>query len=265
MASFLFLNASYTKKHPVLTRTICVRRHRSDPDSQDNWPSDRTLFVSHLDAFVCEKALVKYFNQLLGDGAVEDVMIKRVEKAGKGSEPISTVTYARVRLISAAMLDKVFDPRVSKSICHLPLASAQSLLQTINRDLVDAERKESSSVPKLRSSANCFVDADVLSAYCDQYMLHYVEAKRKAAEWVVVDEDGFQKVVAGSNKAADGTVIKSIDKTNAIKRKGVEPQQDFYKFQRRERKREEWATDRRMRLEDMKIVNEMKQASAFRV
>lgn len=92
-----------------------------------------------------------------------------------------------------------------------------------------------------------------------EYDLLEAELRRKSKQ-VEVDEDGFTLVKPSfSNSVApDQTVSKK-------KRKSNEGLSDFYRFQLKERKIEEWTQTKRQEALDKEILNNMRSSKKFQL
>ena len=83
---------------------------------------------------------------------------------------------------------------------------------------------------------------------------------RRKSEQVEVDEDGFTLVKPSFSNSvvADQTVSKK-------KRKSNEGLSDFYRFQLKERKVEEWTQTKRQEALDKEILNNMRSSKKFQL
>merc|ERR1712187_198455 len=107
----------------------------------------------------------------------------------------------------------------------------------------------------------------------DEWMVAYDTAedeKKRAAKENLVDDDGFTKVVSGITRTDDGLAIRAAKRpalktgafaepihgvqdpvvTDLEEKKKRREQLDFYKFQLREKKREELIDHRKRKVED---------------
>merc|ERR1712050_167203 len=112
------------------------------------------------------------------------------------------------------------------------------------------------------------------------------EEKRRSARESLVDEDGFTKVVSGITRTEDGLAIRAAKrpdlKTGAFaepikgvqdpsvtesgkKKKKRREQLDFYRFQLREKRRDEIVDHRKRKTEDVEKVEYMKKKNKFKV
>merc|ERR1711879_173060 len=129
----------------------------------------------------------------------------------------------------------------------------------------------------------------------DEWMADYdekEEEKRRIARETAVDDDGFTKVVSGITRSADGIAIRAAKrpdlKTGAFsepiktvqassgsgatgdgsgggKKKRSREMPDFYRFQLREKKRQEIVDHRARKAEDAEKVEYMKKKKKFKV
>lgn len=104
------------------------------------------------------------------------------------------------------------------------------------------------------------------------------EEKKRLARETQVDEDGFTKVISGITKTPDGLTIRGAPRPamkigafaeamtsrgNAApskKKKKQKEMPDFYRFQMREKRREEIIDHRKRNAKDMDTVKQMKKA-----
>lgn len=253
-----------------LSRSLLVKRHEArDPKEREAAP--RTLFVTHLDQFVTEPQLSKCFSTF---GAVDTVDLKSVEKKAPRAELRADhvrlhVIFARVIFREVASLEKALAAATGRIVgaATLPLPTSElkaQLKRTVYRDSGELQKE------------------------VDLWMANYdarEEEKKKAARENAVDEDGFTKVVSGITRTEDGFAIRSASrpalKTGAFaepinrihetpaapgkkkKRKGGETSPDFYRFQLREKKREEIVEHRKRKAEDIEKVDRMKKSRKF--
>merc|ERR1712039_644590 len=124
----------------------------------------------------------------------------------------------------------------------------------------------------LREGKTLYRDAGEMRRELDEWMANYdqrEEQKRQAARESAIDEDGFTKVVSGITRTEDGVTIRSaarpapktgafaepirgsgdmVDVEKKVKNKEMP---DFYRFQMREKKREEIVDHRKRKAADM--------------
>eukprot|EP00429_Kryptoperidinium_foliaceum_P054137 CAMPEP_0176091168 /NCGR_PEP_ID=MMETSP0120_2-20121206/45663_1 /TAXON_ID=160619 /ORGANISM="Kryptoperidinium foliaceum, Strain CCMP 1326" /LENGTH=287 /DNA_ID=CAMNT_0017425059 /DNA_START=1 /DNA_END=864 /DNA_ORIENTATION=- len=275
---FRLLRVPVAAGSPV-TRSLLVKRHMSrDPTEKDL--AERTLFVTHVDNFVTEAQLQRCFSGAFG--LVEKVELKSQEKKAPRAEQRADgvkvhVNFARVIFKEKASVEKALDAsdgRIS-SAAVLPLPTS-------------ALKEE------VKASKSFYRDAIELRQEIDEWMASYdareEEKRRLARESALVDEDGFTKVVSGITRAPDGFVIRSAKKpsltvgafaepisaakaaaadkgesTDKRKRKKKDKERpDFYRFQQREKRREEIQAHRRMVAEDTEKVQRMKKTKRFK-
>ena len=122
----------------------------------------------------------------------------------------------------------------------------------------------------------------------DDWMQKYderQEEKRRLAKETQMDDDGFTKVVSGITRTPDGLTIRGARrpslKTGAFgesmtsaslepaggfgkkKKKKSKEMLDFYRFQQREKRREELIDHRKRNRKDLETVKQMKKAGAL--
>ena len=134
-------------------------------------------------------------------------------------------------------------------------------------------------------SASKSKDPTRLRQEIDDWMAQYderQEEKKRLAKETQVDDDGFTKVVSGITRTADGLTIRGARrpslKTGAFgessaaaleqpsltgkKKKKSKEMPDFYRFQQREKRREELIDFRKRNSKDQETVKQMKKAGA---
>jgi len=261
----------------LVTRSLLVKRHASrEPSEQDD--AGRTLFVTHLDNFLTEAQLMRSFGAAFGP--VDRVVLKTVEKKAPKAEQRADnvrfhVNFARVIFKETVSLEKAMeaaDGRITGSAV-LPLPGGVL--------------KE-----EVKAGKTLYREASELRQEIDEWMAGYdarqEEQKRLAREAAVVDDDGFQKVVSGITRTADGVAIRSakrpslktgafsepinnfqdlaVTKTDRRTRKKREQERpDFYKFQQREKRREDIIDHRKRVAQDEEKVVHMRKAKRFKV
>merc|ERR1712083_58837 len=201
------------------------------------------------DNFVTEPQLSRCFAN--GFGPVEQVVIKSIEKkapkADQRADYVHThVNFARVVFKDPASVEKALDAAVGR------ISGATVLPPPV------AELKE-----QVRASQNLYNDPATLRREIDDWMVKFdseEEEKKRLARENAVDEDGFTKVVSGITRTEDGMAIRSAKrpepKVGAFsepirggqdpvltaedkKKKKKREQLDFYRFQLREKRRED--------------------------
>lgn len=253
---------------------MLVKRHEAR-DPAEKAAAPRTLFVTHVDNFVTEAQLSRCFAN--GFGPVETVVLKSVEKKApridqRVDQVRTFVNFARVVFKEVASLDKALASAAGR------VASQAVLPPPVS------EFKE-----QLKASKAFYRDPVELRQEIDAWMANYdeqEEAKRRAARESAVDEDGFTKVVAGITRTADGLAIRAakrpelqagafaepVKATQASasvvgkkKSRGSREQPDFYRFQLREKRRQEIVDHRKRSADDMDKVLHMRKAKRFKV
>lgn len=261
----------------LVTRSLLVKRHASrEPSEQDD--AGRTLFVTHLDNFLTEAQLMRSFGAAFGP--VDRVVLKTVEKKAPKAEQRADnvrfhVNFACVIFKETVSLEKAMETangRITGSAV-LPLPGG-------------ALKEE------VKAGKTLYREASELRQEIDEWMAGYdarqEEQKRLAREAAVVDDDGFQKVVSGITRTADGVAIRSakrpslktgafsepinnfqdlaVTKTDRRTRKKREQERpDFYKFQQREKRREDIIDHRKRVAQDEEKVVHMRKAKRFKV
>jgi len=231
--------------------------------------------VSHLDNFITEAQLSRSFGNF---GPVEKVELKSTEKRAPKVEQRADhvrlhVNYARIIFQDAASLDKALEAANGR------IASAAVL------SLPGGTLKE-----QMKADKALYRDAAELRHEIDEWMAAYDaredEKRRQLRESAMVDDDGFQKVVSGITRTADGFAIRSAKRpslrTGAFaepisgsapdsaegdrrkKKKKDRERPDFYKFQQREQRRNEIIDVRKRKAEDAEKVERMRKTKRFK-
>jgi hypothetical protein len=230
------------------SRTVLAKRQKEE----DGWPAARSLFVTHLDPYVTEKAIENCFGAF---GKVEKVMLKRTPKRGDKKHQIA---FARIKFKDAGSVDTI-------------LETAEGILQA-----------PPPVWKRMAAAARPYVEPDDLQAAVDTFMIKHEEreaAERAKQDEVEVDDDGFTKVKSGTTRTEDGHVIKSfraappkvgafdagVTEGVAKKKKKAKEVDDFYSFQLREKQRLEVASERRKRRLEENAVEKMKSRKAFKM
>merc|ERR1712190_710126 len=141
---------------------------------------------------------------------------------------------------------------------------------------------------QLKAGQTMYSEPVELRRAIDESMVNYDNAeaeKKRLARENAVDEDGFTKVVSGITRTEDGLAIKSAarpaKKTGAFaepimgavapaltgenkKKKKKREQLDFYRFQLREKRREELNDHRKRKAEDVEKVEDRKKKQKFK-
>ena len=117
----------------------------------------------------------------------------------------------------------------------------------------------------------------------EEWMANYdekQEEKKRLARESQVDEDGFTKVISGITRTPDGLTIRGAPRpamkigafaeamagkasetvSSSKKKKKTKEMPDFYRFQQREKRREEIIDHRKRNAKDMDTVKQMKKA-----
>lgn len=252
-----------------VTRCLLVKRHEGrTPEEKES--ASRTLFVTHVDNFITEAQLQSCFGG--GFGAVDKVELKSVEKKAskveQRADQVNThVNFARIVFKAEDSVQKALDAANGR------IAGAAVL------PLPGSALKE-----QLKVHRTMYRDSAELREEIDTWMAGYdareAERVRLSRESATVDEDGFTKVVTGVTKSGDGFTIKSAKRSeiksgafhepikgardfeiqgDKRKRKKKEKERpDFYRFQQREKRRDEIIGHRKRRAEDTEKVDRMK-------
>jgi len=270
-----------------VSRGLLVKRHEAREPAERE-PASRTLFVTHIDNFASEAQLAKCF--AAGFGAVEKVELKSVVKKAPKAEQRADgvklhVNFARVVFKEASSVDRAMDAATGRISGTAVLPSPP------------AELKESM---KLGGVAQ-YRDAGELRREVDEWMASYdqsEEDRKRAAKAEAVDDDGFTKVVSGITRSADGDgnvvairaarrpdpktgafsePIKGFQSQNLIldtdydghdnngKKKKTKEMPDFYRFQQREKKRNELLDHRKRKADDEEKVEYMLKKKKFKL
>lgn len=273
MRGFRLLRLPVAAGSPI-SRGLLVKRH-VPRDAEEKEAADRTLFVTHVDGFITEAQMLRCFTT--GFGPVEKVEIKSVEKKAPRLEQrldsVQTyVNFARVVFTEAATLQKALDAATGRLVGNtvLPLPSGQL--------------KE-----RLRAQKEMYQDPAQLRQEVDAWMANYdereEEKRRLAREAAAVDDDGFVKVVSGTTRTPDGVTMRAAKrpgvKTGAfsepikgapaatiddegLRKKRSKEMPDFYKFQLREKRRQEIIDHRKRTAKDMETVERMRKKKKFK-
>jgi len=260
-----------------VTRTLLVKKHEAR-DPAEKQSAHRTLFVTHLDGFTTEGQLQRCFST--GFGPVEKVELKSVEKKAPKAEQRADhvklhVVFARVVFKDASSLQKALEAANGRIAPHAVLPCPAPVI------------KES-----LRMRKSLYRDPVELRGEIDTWMAGYdqrQEEKRRQAQETQVDDDGFTKVVSGITRTADGVTIRGArraslqtgafsenikDSNDALvrsnagggkKTKKAKEMPDFYKFQQREKRRDEIMDHRKRHASDVETVRMMKKSKRFKV
>mmetsp|Transcript_20386 Transcript_20386/g.37092 ORF Transcript_20386/g.37092 Transcript_20386/m.37092 type:complete len:332 (+) Transcript_20386:41-1036(+) len=262
----------------VVTRALLVKQH-DGRTPEEKACADRTLFVTHLDAFVTETQLKRTFAEAFG--AVERIEYKVAEKKPqkvelKADKVSLQVIYARIVFVATSSLEKA-------------LAAATGQIAGAVLPSCGSKLKET-----LKSHRELYKDPATLRKEVDAWMANWDETQEQRAREArenAVDEDGFTKVISGVNRSADGLVIRAAKKPSlptgafaepinggdalkdpmedAAERRGTGTRlrrrkrttrelPDFYRFQLREHKKQELIDHRKRKAVDAEKVAEMR-------
>mmetsp|Transcript_42898 Transcript_42898/g.77518 ORF Transcript_42898/g.77518 Transcript_42898/m.77518 type:complete len:294 (-) Transcript_42898:113-994(-) len=257
-----------------VTRSLLVKKHEAR-DPEEKASAGRTLFVTHLDSFTTEAQLQRCFST--GFGPVEKVELKCVEKkAGKAEQRADQVrlhvVFARIIFKEASSVQKALEAATGRITAHAVLPPPPPVLKE-----------------QLRARKELYRDPVELRREIDEWMANYderQEQKRLQVRESVVDEDGFTKVVSGITRTADGLAIRAARrptlKTGAFAesirgttdaavagsfsgKKKSKKEPDFYRFQLREKRREDIVDHRKRNADDMETVKQMRKSKRFKV
>jgi len=224
-----------------------------------------------LDAFTTESQIRQCFSSF---GPVEKVELKCVEKRAPKAEQRADhvrlhVVFARVVFKEVHVLRKALDAATGLISAHTVLSPPSSILKE-----------------RLRSRKALYPDPARLRQEIDDWMAQYderEEEKKRLAKETQVDDDGFTKVVSGITRTPDGLTIRgarrpslktgafgeSTEQTAAptgkkMKSKKSKEMPDFYRFQLREKRRDELIDHRKRNRKDLETVKQMKKAKRFK-
>lgn len=275
---FRLLRLPVAAGSPV-ARSLLVKRHEArgpEAGAEEKATAGRTLFCTHLDGYITETQLLKCFGD--GFGAVEKVELKAVEKKGshaslRADGVVSHVNFARVVFKERASLDKALAAATGKLVASAVLPLPGSIFK---------ERlKRNKSIYREPAEFRREVDA-----WMAAYDARCAESAKKARE-EAVDDDGFTKVVSGITRTDDGTSIRMakrpglstgtfsepvaggapdtvLSKSQKKKKARNSVKLDFYRFQQRERKRDEVIDHRKRKADDTEKVDRMRKAFKFK-
>ncbi|KAG8470628.1 hypothetical protein KFE25_009049 [Diacronema lutheri] len=219
----------------VALRFVYVRPHKSKDQST---PRDRTLFVSNVPDGVEQSSIRDAWQRAYG----RVVSVTRVDAAA-GMPSSVLITFADASAIARALA---------------PAEQLLALPATVQPPLLRPTR--AAAFAELRDRA--------LKAEVNEYMLKFDAAQAEMREAAadaegVPDDDGFVTVTRAHNRLkrseADGAAAKPPQKKN----KATELQ-DFYHFQRHERKREHLHKLRQRFEDDKQRIAAMKAQRKFR-
>eukprot|EP00928_Gymnodinium_smaydae_P019630 TRINITY_DN1753_c0_g2_i1.p1 TRINITY_DN1753_c0_g2~~TRINITY_DN1753_c0_g2_i1.p1 ORF type:complete len:335 (+),score=78.90 TRINITY_DN1753_c0_g2_i1:69-1007(+) len=265
-----------------VSRGLLVKRHESR-DKEERELSRRSLFVTHVDGLATEAQLARCFSTAFGP--VEKVEMKMVEKKAPKAQlradgVRTSVNYAHVVFKDEESVDKVLSAATGRLVGTAVLPPPASELREA-----------------LRASKDPYRDPAELRREVDSWMADYdlrEEEKRRIARESAVDDDGFTKVVSGITRTADGTAIRAAKRpdlktgafsepiktvqassgqgvsdygegTGGKKKKKSREMPDFYRFQLREKKRQEIADYQTRKAEDTEKVEYMRKKKKFKV
>jgi len=243
-------------RFPLLpfVRVLFVKLHRSKKSGgDDELPADRTLFVAN--AEFGEAAIRTAFETF---GEVERVVLGSLQSQGGGGSGAGGKPRAESsgEPGGAAHAHVVF---AKKQACKQALASGEivELGEEVHGVMVaglggkawaEAHREQQ-------------VEQAELQASVDIYMEHFderSEEEKRRRKDKVVDEDGFEVVTYKRKEKL------TAEEDQYVKPKKSKELQDFYRFQVREKKREELASLRAKFEADKRRVAAMKARRSFR-
>jgi len=271
---FKLLRLPVVSGSPV-ARCLLVKKHEENRTQEDQEGAGRTLFVTHVDNLTTEAQLQTCFNAF---GPVEKVVLKCVEKKASKAEQKADlvklhVNFARVIFKAEDSLQKALaaaNGRIS-SVAVLPLPGPVL--------------KEQMKLHRIM-----YRDSNELREEIDTWMASYDaredERRQALRDSAVVDDDGFTKVVTGVTKTGEGFTIRSaarsqiqsgafhepikgardpVTQGDKRKRKKKEKERpDFYRFQQREKRRDEIIGHRKRLAEDAEKVDRMRATKRFK-
>eukprot|EP00397_Hematodinium_sp_SG-2012_P063939 GEMP01089341.1.p1 GENE.GEMP01089341.1~~GEMP01089341.1.p1 ORF type:complete len:256 (+),score=54.91 GEMP01089341.1:14-781(+) len=211
-----------------------------------------TLFVTHIDRCVTEAALQKCFGNF---GPLDQAVLTRVTGKKKGA---SEVCFAHLRFENSEDMQRVLKCATGFAPATLPLAK-DGLKETTKR-LKDR-----------------YPDPAELQMKVDSFIVEFEAreaAKKKVNAETTVDEDGFTMVKSGVTHAPDGTRVLSVRKPeksswslpeNSKKKKKTKEVGDFYKFQVKEKARQDIEQHRKRNVEDEEQITRMRKKRKFAV
>ncbi|KAL2919201.1 hypothetical protein HK105_201476 [Polyrhizophydium stewartii] len=282
-------------EHPATTHYIFMRAHASRGGDAASLPAGRTLFLVNLPADTNIMHLRRLFRRC---GVIERVVWRGSVSTGDGagaeagaagesasvlvSETLVQRTRAWVRPIgSHAHVVFEDDESVERVLAMKPRRRLWSDKVDNNEDAPGAEDPDDTTSNPLGISkwvlqhAAMFPDTSSLQTQVDHAMALFEDAEERARRELesrhnVPDEDGFVLVTRGAgrrNMHSDGHGA-SVGVARADEAKSLKPKEkglvDFYRFQKRENKRNQLADLRRKFEEDKAKIATLKTKRRFR-
>ena len=227
-------------------RVLFAKLHRSKKD--DELPADRTLFVANAD---CGEGVLRAAFGTFGE--VERVVSGSLHSQGGGAGGKARGQGADH---GAAHAHVVFS---KKQACKQALASGQVVEHGQGEDVADGAAVGARAWAEEHRARQ--VEQAELQASVDIYMQHFderSEEEKRRRKDKVVDDDGFEVVTYKRKEKL------TVEEDQFQKPKKAKELQDFYRFQVREKKREELASLRAKFEADKRRVAAMKARRTFR-
>lgn len=240
-------NARYYVLPIMFNRSNSHRRHLyiKQHSGHDSLPKDKTLFIAGIPLEINESSLLNLFSTF---GEVERVAIH-------GSRVSAVVLYSTASGRDAAIKAAKKNKPTLVQTAQLPTTYNFGL-----KGWIDAHKSEKPGNTVLQER---------LDAWMDEYETE--EAQRKAEALAAMQEDGWTVVQRhkGRKKNASGTgvVVGAVAARAAqaiAAKKQTAAHTDFYRFQQREKRRQDLLDLRQKFEEDKKRLAEIKAARKFK-
>lgn len=272
---------------PESTHLCYIKPHMSrDPNEQAD--TTRSLFlINPLPLWTLDN-VKKLFRQINTASHIEKILVREAVDLSRVSSLGSGVNYDLHINLSKLTNEEYGDeldeneklPFGSSVITFLDrdglelfLSSVKKIKKTIKWDISDSTAETGSA--KYTQIPNLVLDRKSLEKQVAQSLIDFQNREKKAEEEVqnmreIVDEDGFTLVV-GSQKKTKSEILGSmktladLEKDSAhVKKMKKKEKKDFYRFQIRERKKQEMNQLLSKFKEDQERVKLMKQRRRFK-
>ncbi|SCU95606.1 LAFA_0G01222g1_1 [Lachancea sp. 'fantastica'] len=270
------LKAASDDESRPLAHYMFMKKHQSKNESEQN-----CIFVVNLPLLTNLENLKKGMSQILGRyGAVAHVsQLLHNDEFGLRDVDLSILTSNLMSTGDAE--EKRFTPRNTALLQFIDSSSLDNAWSALRK--YSQERDNSKLVswtfesPSLETFTNFYkpIDTEYLKEDVYAHMALFEQREQQAqeeAESSIVDEDGFTLVVGKNTKSLNSIRKKILNKNPLLKHeKVVKPptivdkkaKQDFYRFQIRERKKQEISELLTKFKQDQDKVKEMKSRRRF--